>query len=241
MDACMQLTDNVVTIDAAGDLRKLGPDRRRTYMREYMRRRRAASGQGAPPESEWTREFQALSPTVQAAITVEDIDRQQLDFASSDLDTGKLCDELVRGLKSFHYGDIRGLENGLYCQGNTLNRIFNLFVRRACREGSLEYRDMEFRIAFRAQSQYRATLATLAAVKNPARVAFVNQANIAHGPQQVNNAEVTVKRKPKNRRSKQSGRKRELLPNPRASATKGAADSPMEAVGAIDGTKVGGG
>ena len=44
------------------------------------------------------------------------------------------------------------------------------------------------RLALKAQSQCRATLATLAAVKNPQPVAFVRQANIAHGPQQVNNA-----------------------------------------------------
>ena len=41
--------------------------------------------------------------------------------------------------------------------------------------------------ALKAQSQCRATLETLAAIKNPAPVAFVRQANIAHGPQQVNN------------------------------------------------------
>jgi hypothetical protein len=158
-------------------------------MREYMRKRRATVKErsAAVPGPEWNREFQTLSPTVQAAITVEDIDRQELDFSSSDLDTGKLCDQLIGALKRFHYGDIRGLENGLLCQAHTLNRIFNLFVRRGCREGSWEYREMEFRIAFRAQSQYRATLATLAGIKNPTRVALVNQTNIAEGPQQVNN------------------------------------------------------
>jgi hypothetical protein len=44
------------------------------------------------------------------------------------------------------------------------------------------------RLALKAQSQCRATLETLAAIKNPQPVAFVRQANIAHGPQQVNNA-----------------------------------------------------
>lgn len=40
--------------------------------------------------------------------------------------------------------------------------------------------------ALRAQAQSRATLETLAAIKNPPAV-FAGQANIAHGPQQVNN------------------------------------------------------
>ena len=43
------------------------------------------------------------------------------------------------------------------------------------------------KLALRAQSQCRATLETLATIKNPPTVAFVKQANIAHGPQQVNN------------------------------------------------------
>jgi hypothetical protein len=41
-------------------------------------------------------------------------------------------------------------------------------------------------MALRAQSQCRATLETLATVKNPP-VVFAKQANIANGPQQVNN------------------------------------------------------
>jgi hypothetical protein len=159
---------------------------RRAYMREYMRKRRATvkTSQSRP----MSQEFQTLSPTIQTAITIDEIDKAELDsVAASNLDLDGLAAELVKGLKRFHFGDIRGVENGLFSQANTLNQIFHIFTRRGCREGSWEYRDMEFRIAFRAQSQYRATLATLAAIKNPARVAIVNQANIAHGPQQINN------------------------------------------------------
>jgi hypothetical protein len=43
------------------------------------------------------------------------------------------------------------------------------------------------RLALKAQSQCRTTLETLAGIKNPASVTFVRQANVAHGPQQVNN------------------------------------------------------
>ena len=42
------------------------------------------------------------------------------------------------------------------------------------------------RIALKAQSQCRATVETLATIKNPP-VVFARQANIAQGPQQVNN------------------------------------------------------
>jgi hypothetical protein len=37
------------------------------------------------------------------------------------------------------------------------------------------------------QAQCRATIEALAEIKNPRPVAFVKQANIAQGPQQVNN------------------------------------------------------
>lgn len=43
------------------------------------------------------------------------------------------------------------------------------------------------RLALKAQSRCRATIETLAEIKNPKPVAFVQQANISNGPQQVNN------------------------------------------------------
>ena len=45
------------------------------------------------------------------------------------------------------------------------------------------------RLALRAQSQARATVETLSVVKNPPHPTFIRQANVAHGPQQVNNAQ----------------------------------------------------
>lgn len=46
--------------------------------------------------------------------------------------------------------------------------------------------DSYLRLALKAQSQCRATLETLSAIKNPP-VLFAKQANFANGPQQVNN------------------------------------------------------
>jgi hypothetical protein len=43
------------------------------------------------------------------------------------------------------------------------------------------------RLALKAQSQCRATIETRAEIKNPRPIAFAQQANIANGPQQVNN------------------------------------------------------
>jgi hypothetical protein len=50
----------------------------------------------------------------------------------------------------------------------------------------LDTADKYMRLALKAQGQCRTTLETLAAIKNPP-VLFAKQANIAHGPQQVNN------------------------------------------------------
>jgi hypothetical protein len=46
--------------------------------------------------------------------------------------------------------------------------------------------DRYMRLALKAQGQCRATLETLAAIKNPP-VVIARQANVSHGPQQINN------------------------------------------------------
>ncbi|CAK0770204.1 hypothetical protein CCP4SC76_5280016 [Gammaproteobacteria bacterium] len=49
-----------------------------------------------------------------------------------------------------------------------------------------EHFDSDMKIALRAQSQCRATLETLAAIKNPP-IVYARQANVTSGPQQINN------------------------------------------------------
>ena len=50
----------------------------------------------------------------------------------------------------------------------------------------IEASEKYMKLALRAQAQCRATIETLAAIKNPP-VLFAKQANISNGPQQVNN------------------------------------------------------
>ena len=72
-----------------------------------------------------------------------------------------------------------------------VNLIFTELSRRAALNLG-EYPDAAdryLRLALKAQNQCRATLETLALIKSPPTV-FARQANIAHGPQQVNNAGV---------------------------------------------------
>ena len=125
----------------------------------------------------------ALRPTVQAALTVMDYDRAfgELSVNALVADLGRQC-ERVRG------GDLARAEELLMAQAHTLDAIFHRLARKASGMGRLNQFEVHLRLALKAQSQCRATLETLAAIRNPQSLAFVRQANIAHGPQQVNNA-----------------------------------------------------
>lgn len=85
-------------------------------------------------------------------------------------------------------GDLSGLERVLAAQAVALNTVFGEMARRAALNTGeyLDTTDRYMRLAMRAQSQCRATVETLALIKQGPPV-FARQANIAHGPQQVNN------------------------------------------------------
>ena len=83
-------------------------------------------------------------------------------------------------------GDLSRAEAMLMSQAATLDALFCSLTRRAVVQEMLHPYEVHFRLALRAQAQCRATLETLAAIKNPP-VLIAKQANIAHGPQQVNN------------------------------------------------------
>jgi hypothetical protein len=85
-------------------------------------------------------------------------------------------------------GSLKEVEALLMNQAIALNIIFGELARRAALNMGeyLEPTDKYLRLALKAQGQCRATLETLAAVKNPP-VVFAKQANIAGGHQQINN------------------------------------------------------
>jgi len=74
-------------------------------------------------------------------------------------------------------------------QATALQTVFARLVERGMGCTEIAPFEANLRMGLRAQSQCRATLETLAAIKNPTSVSFVRQANIAHGPQQVNNGD----------------------------------------------------
>ena len=134
-------------------------------------------------------------------------------------------------------GDLSGPEAILTAQAVALDVIFNEMARRAALNMGehLQATDTYMRLAMRAQGQCRATLQTLGELKNPRQVAFVQQANIAHGHQQVNNhSEAYIFTRtgdfPTNKLSEEGN---ELLPDTRASSFESNAHQEMETLGAI--------
>ena len=133
-------------------------------------------------------------------------------------------------------GDLSGPESILTAQAVALDVIFNEMARRAALNMGehLQATDTYMRLAMRAQSQCRATLQTLGELKNPRQVAFVKQANITHGHQQVNNSETYMHPRTGDfSANKLSGEGNELLPDTRASSFERNAHQEMETLGAI--------
>src|SRR5512135_1761772 len=126
-----------------------------------------------------------LHPTVSGGIAIKAFGKKYGD----DLELGALVGELSAQVTLVEQGNLHRAEAMLIVQAQTLDAIFSELSRRAALNMSeyLSATETYLRLALKAQSQCRATLETLAAIKNPQPVAFVRQANIAAGPQQVNN------------------------------------------------------
>ncbi len=104
-----------------------------------------------------------------------------------DLSLMDMARELRDQGQAVNRGDLSALERLLTAQALSLNAIFGELARIAqCNIYKVpEVADRYLRLALKAQSQSRATVETLATIKNPP--VFARQMNVAHGPQQVNN------------------------------------------------------
>ena len=101
-----------------------------------------------------------------------------------------LIDALQAHGRNVNRADLSGVEQMLAAQSVTLNAVFTQLARRASRNMDssrhLGAAEIYLRLALKAQGQCRATLESLAAIKNPP-VVIAKQMNVANGPQQVNN------------------------------------------------------
>lgn len=122
-------------------------------------------------------------PEVQAAATIQA-------FQGENLEVNALVEQLSLQVAAANAGHLSRAEGMLIAQAHTLDEIFNHLARRSHTNMTAGYGDAAeryLRLALKAQTQCRATIETLATVKNPP-VLFAKQANINNGgQQQVNN------------------------------------------------------
>ena len=176
-----------------------------------------------------------LAPSIQNAVNAAAWGK----FAGA-VELRELVEDLRKQVKDVADGNLRPVEAMLYGQAVALQTIFTSLSRRAASNDGLKQFQVNLTLALKAQAQCRATLEALAEIKNPRPVAFVKQANIANGPQQINNA-ATANRTEADIRStharQNAGTKNELLEHEhgerldaRTAGATGGADPRLEAM-----------
>lgn len=168
----------------------------------------------------------ALTPECLSAVVLVD------SKVMGDVDVIEIVDELRRQTSAINSGDMTRAEDMLLAQAHTLDGLFAQLASRALRSQQRDGLESYMRLALKAQNQARATLQTLAELKAPRQVAFVQQANIGNQVQ-VNN---TTSRHPARSRKSQKTHN-ELLEvkhgerlDTRAAGTAGGVDQAMATV-----------
>jgi len=133
-------------------------------------------------------------------------------------------------------GNLSQAEAMLNNQAIALQSLFARLVEQGVSQTLMPNIEGFMKLALRAQNQCRATLETLATIKNPP-VVFARQANFANGPQQVNNGPEA----PRAREDKiEQTQLLENAPNERLdfgkTATAGGNDKAMATVGEVNRT-----
>ena len=183
-----------------------------------------------------------LSPSVNAAAVAVEYLKGPF---GPEQDIGALVVTLSESIKDVWDGDTRRIEAMLYAQAFALQTIFTNLARRSCAQEYLKQMETQLRLALKAQSQCRATLETLATLKAGPAI-FARQANIAHGPQQVNNNRVSGPRDACTRAPESETEKTELLGvsdgerlDTRTTSAPGRISPSLEALAAINRTSNG--
>ena len=126
----------------------------------------------------------AVSPSINGATVIH---AYQGNVIGKDVDFSALIDELRETCAEVKGGDLHTLEAMLISQATALQTIFTSLALRAQSHEYQKHLESFLGLALKAQAQSRATLSALVDLKYPRQATFVKQANIANGPQQVNN------------------------------------------------------
>ncbi|MEJ8855813.1 hypothetical protein WKW79_14615 [Variovorax robiniae] len=125
----------------------------------------------------------SIKPAVNAAVAMQPYQG----FLGEDVNLMATIEAIRSSTDRIKGGDLSDLEAMLTGQAVALQTIFTSLARRA--QAQTYQRNLEafLGLALKAQAQSRATISALVDLKYPRQVAFVKQANISNGPQQVNN------------------------------------------------------
>lgn len=124
-----------------------------------------------------------ISPEMASFRVITNREREEL---TAQLDTPSLLDALREQTQVVQQGDMKVAEAMLINQATALQSLFVKLTETGLKTGMLRQQETALRLALKAQSQCRATLETLANIKNPP-VVYAKQANVTTGPQQINN------------------------------------------------------
>lgn len=109
------------------------------------------------------------------------------------IDVPSLIEVLRNQSMAANNNDLTQVEGMLTNQAVSLQGLFVRMTEKAFQQNQPPHFEVLMKLALKAQSQSRATIETLSAIKNPPTV-FAQQANIAHGYQQVNNDSLLASR-----------------------------------------------
>jgi len=150
--------------------------------------------------------------------------------------------QMLRSAKATTSGSTKSQEAILAGQIISTNALYTdlAIMARQNLDKGLDVFERLIRLALKAQSNCRATAETLAAMQNPSAV-FARQANIANGPQQINNGPVRAARLARAKKSDSTPNKLleahgEQLDSGAPSATSNG-NQELATVGAIDRTE----
>ncbi len=175
-----------------------------------------------------------LSPGVQAGLSVQAIHEGSI----SNLEIRPLVQELSDQMQAIGDGTMARAEEMLVAQAHTLDALFNRLTRLAVGHiGDPEVVGPYLKLALKSQSQCRATVETLAEMKNPKPVNFVQQANIGQNVQVNNGEQVVVREKSETKQSKLLGESDGKRLDTGTTVTTIGGDQALAAMGKVDRTE----
>ena len=121
-----------------------------------------------------------LNPLLHAAATVQDYVP-----VSDSVDLSDLVRALEHQVRAVEEGNFERFEEMLIVQAHTLDVVTNHLLRRSIIQEKARFIESFLKLGLKAQNQCRTTIETLIRAKTPKT--SLNQTNIAHGHQQVNN------------------------------------------------------